>query len=165
MADLTKAYLGLGANLGDPMQQLVDARDMLSRWLGTHALRSSNFYLSSPVGNADQPDFVNAVLELSTDRTADELFSEMQRVEQRLGRTRCQNNQNAPRLIDIDMLLFGSHVIAQDDLVVPHPRMLERLFVLMPLADLISEHRILGKLSKLLTGNQFADQQLRSMVL
>lgn len=165
MSDLTKAYLGLGANLGDPVQQLVDARSLLSSCAGVDALRCSNFYLSSPVGCADQPDFVNAVVEVTTRLRADELFRHMQRIEQLLGRRRYENTQNAPRLIDIDLLLFANQTINEPDLVVPHPRLLQRLFVLVPLAELIAEHPLLGQLSDAIAADHFSGQRLRSLVL
>jgi len=165
MAISTKAYLGLGANLGDPVQQIIDARNLLDGWEGVHDCRTSDFYLSSPVGCADQPDYVNAVIEVSTDRSASTLFEEIQRIELALGRERCLTNQNAPRLIDIDFLLFGEQLIEHQDLQIPHPRLLERLFVLKPLADLISEHPLLGKIQDRMAEDRFANQQLRSMIV
>ena len=129
------AYLGLGANLADPLQQLIDARSSLYRLEKSIAGRCSSFYRSSPVGYDAQPDFINCVVELETSATAFELLDAAQMIEARLGRQRVEGNQNAPRVIDIDILLFGSEIIQTPKLSVPHPRMSERLFVLKPLSE------------------------------
>lgn len=132
----TLAYLGLGANLGDPIQQMLDARKALLGLESTLGLRCSNFYVSSPVGYEAQPDFVNCVVELETNSGALELLDDMQAIENAIGRQRIADNQNAPRVIDIDLLLFGDHEIDIERLQVPHPRMKSRLFVLKPLLEL-----------------------------
>jgi len=133
----TIAYLGLGANLGDPIQQIVDARESLRQLDSTRSLRCSSMYVSSPVGYDSQPDFINCVVELETTCSAIELLDRMQGIEHTLGRQRVIGNQNAPRLIDIDMLLFGDQTINEPRLTVPHPRMANRLFVIKPLLELI----------------------------
>jgi 2-amino-4-hydroxy-6-hydroxymethyldihydropteridine diphosphokinase len=132
----TLAYLGLGANLGDPIQQMVDAREALLGLESTLRLRCSNFYLSSPVGYEAQADFINCVVELETNIGALELLDDMQSIENAIGRHRVADNQNAPRVIDIDLLLFGDQAINEERLQVPHPRMKNRLFVLKPLLEL-----------------------------
>lgn len=137
--DSYTAYIGVGANLGDPIQQIVDARAALGHLLETQSIRSSSLYCSAPVGYADQPDFINAVFEVVTCAQAHTLFAGMQSIETSLGRQRDSNNQNAPRLIDLDLLLFADQVIHDDLLTVPHPRMNQRLFVLKPLAELAPE--------------------------
>lgn len=133
---LTLAYLGLGANLGDPIQQMIDARRALARLTATESLRCSSFYASSPVGYDDQPDFINCVVELNTRLTPMTLLDSIQSIEKNLGRQRVVGNQNAPRLIDIDLLLYGDQKINSERLTVPHPRMKNRLFVLKPLLEL-----------------------------
>jgi len=133
---LTVAYLGLGANLGDPIQQLIDAREALMCLSATKSLRTSSFYLSSPVGFAEQADFINCVVELTTSDTPIALLDDMQSIENMLGRQRVIGNQNSPRLIDIDLLLYGEQQIDTERLKVPHPRMKSRLFVLKPLLEL-----------------------------
>jgi len=160
MINLTVAYLGLGANLGDPIQQLIDARTALYALDGTEHGRCSSFYLSSPVGYDEQPDFINCVLELTTRLDAYELLDAMQAIEVQLGRTRVVSNQNAPRLIDIDLLLFGHHSIRSERLNVPHPRMQQRLFVLKPLLELNSQAELNGeKIGRVeIDGNQFGGQ-------
>lgn len=133
---LVTAFLGLGANLGDPIQQIVDARRCLLCLSGTEALRSSSLYVSSPVGYSEQPNFINCVVALETHDDAHILLDDMQSIEKRLGRVRDASNQNAPRMIDIDLLLYGETQINDPRLIVPHPRMQERLFVLEPLHEL-----------------------------
>ena len=93
-------------------------------------------YVSSPVGYSDQADFINCVLALDVSVSAQDLFAQMQLIETALGRVRVQANQNAPRSIDIDLLMYGEHFIDEPDLVVPHPRMNQRLFVIEPLRQL-----------------------------
>lgn len=133
------AYIGVGANLGNPIQQIVDARVALRCLPETQSLRTSSLYSSKPVGYADQEDFINAVFEITTSMQAHDLFASMQKIEIALGRERDPNNQNAPRRIDLDLLLFEDQAINDEQLIVPHPRMSERLFVLRPLADLAPE--------------------------
>lgn len=157
----TIAYLGLGANLGDPIQQIVDARQQLQELTSSQALRCSNLYVSSPVGYDDQPDFVNCVIELKTLSGAEELLDQMQIIEQTLGRQRIEGNQNGPRTIDIDMLLFGNSNIKTPRLIVPHPRIKERLFVLKPLLELLDSDYYRTALNQ---GN-FTDQVLTRLAI
>lgn len=138
-SNVNVAYVGLGANLGDPISQLLCARKHLLASQKVIAGRTSSFYLSSPVGYSDQPNFVNCVLELKVSCTYRELFDLMQSIESIMGRVRFSDNQNAARLIDLDLLLFGDASIDESDLIVPHPRMHERLFVLVPLHELSQE--------------------------
>ena len=167
MSRLTTAYIGLGANLGDPIQQLVDARTMLYALAGVVSGRCSDLYLTTPVGYAEQPDFVNCVVELQTALSAQQLFAHMQEIENRLGRRRVTGNQNAPRMIDLDLLLFGDLQIDDSQLVVPHPRLGERLFVLQPLSDLTENEPVsgLGNLSTILQDKRFAGQSVYRLVL
>ncbi len=148
-----KVYLGLGANLGDPAQQLVDARSALRQWHGCDALRCSSFYLTSPVGYTEQPDFLNCVVEIQTKAALHEVFAYTQMLEQQMGRRRVVDNQNAPRSIDIDVLLYGDHAHNTAELTVPHPRLQERLFVLLPLAELMVDdsHALIGSPTKLVS--------------
>jgi len=133
---LTKAYVGLGANLGDPVNAVIKARAALYLAPMVVTARSSAIYASSPVGYAEQADFINCVLELTVSGPCRPLFTFMQALETQLGRIRDPQNQNAARMIDIDLLLFGEQIVDQADLIVPHPRMHERLFVLLPLQEL-----------------------------
>ncbi len=155
------AYLGLGANLGDPVQQLVDARLAILALPNSIKLRCSSFYASSPVGYHNQPDFINCVIELHTNAQPLDLLNDIQSIENDLGRKRVIGNQNAPRLIDIDLLLYGEQKIDDPRLIVPHPRMTQRLFVLKPLLELTD---IIEYQSCLETQN-FDDQQLMRLVV
>lgn len=137
------AYVGLGANLGDPRRQLEQALRELDELPDTRLRTRSSLYRSAPVGHAGQPDFVNAVAELETCLPATALLAELRAIEARHGRTR--SFANAPRTLDLDLLLFGEERIAVPGLTVPHPRMHERAFVLMPLVEIAPEAVIPGR--------------------
>lgn len=127
------AFVGLGANLGDPASALRQALDGLARLPSTRLVRSSRIYRSAPV-DAGGPDFLNAVAELETLLGAPDLLAALQALEQAAGRERPY--RNAPRTLDLDLLLYGDARIASPALTVPHPRMFERAFVLLPLREL-----------------------------
>lgn len=127
------AYVGLGANLGEPQQALRAALQALARLPHTRVLRSSRLWRSAPV-DAGGPDYVNAVAELETRITAPELLARLQAIEQAAGRERPY--RNAPRTLDLDLLLYGDARIDSAMLTVPHPRMRDRAFVLLPLQEL-----------------------------
>ena len=131
-----RAYIGFGANLGDPIQQILNARRLLALQDGVFNLVNSSLYLTTPVGYEDQDDFVNCVSSVETDLSAQGLLEVLQSIENSLGRQRDAGNQNAPRLIDLDLLLFGDINIDDENLVVPHPRLTQRLFALEPLREL-----------------------------
>jgi 2-amino-4-hydroxy-6-hydroxymethyldihydropteridine diphosphokinase len=128
------AYVGLGSNLQQPLHQLLKAFDALSALPRTQMLARSSLYRSAPVGKTDQPDFVNAVAALRTGLAPGELLQALLQLEAQQGRVRSE--PNAPRTLDLDLLLFDAQIIHQPGLDVPHPRMHERAFVLMPLAEL-----------------------------
>jgi 2-amino-4-hydroxy-6-hydroxymethyldihydropteridine diphosphokinase len=138
----TPVVLGLGANLGDPAAQL--ARALASLRGDVSGLRSSSLYRTEPVGYRDQPDFLNLVAVGHTRLAARPLLERLLEVERQLGRER--SFRDAPRLIDIDLLDFGGMVLDQPGLVLPHPRLAERNFVLLPLAEVAPEwrHPVLG---------------------
>jgi 2-amino-4-hydroxy-6-hydroxymethyldihydropteridine diphosphokinase len=131
---VTLAFVGLGGNVGEPSRQLEQAFDALDRLPRTKLVRRSSLFRSAPLGYADQPEFVNAVAELETELAAHQLLAELQAIEKRHGRER--SFANAPRTLDLDLLLFGSTVIDAAGLTVPHPRMHERAFVLVPLVEI-----------------------------
>ena len=139
----TKAFIGLGANLGDPEAQVRRAFAALTELPGTRLLAASSLYRSAPVGYTVQPDFVNAVAQIETRLGAEALLRELLATEARFGRVR--QFPNAPRTLDLDLLLYGDRVIAEPGLVVPHPRMHERAFVLAPLAEIAPDTVIPGK--------------------
>ena len=132
-----RAFIGLGANLGEPEAQVRRAIAALGTLPRTRLLAASSLYRSAPVGVGEQPDFINAVAEVETALSARELLEELLTAEARFGRER--PSPGAPRTLDLDLLLYGDEVIAVPGLVVPHPRMHERAFVLMPLAEIAPE--------------------------
>ena len=130
---MTLAYVGVGSNLDQPANHVRRALDDMAAIRGTHLRARSSLYRSAPMGHAAQPDFVNAVAALETALSAAELLKELQGIEQRHGRQR--SFANAPRTLDLDLLLYGEERIATATLTVPHPRMHERAFVLRPLLE------------------------------
>ena len=130
---MTIAYVGIGSNLDRPANHVRRALDEMGAIRGTQLQAKSSLYRSAPMGYAAQPDFVNAVAALETALSAEDLLHELQAIEKRHGRER--GFANAPRTLDLDLLLFGDERIAAQDLVVPHPRMHERAFVLRPLLE------------------------------
>ncbi len=139
----TKAFIGLGANLGDPEAQVRRAIAALAELPGTRLLAASSLYRSAPVGVVAQLDFINAVAEVETALGARALLDALLAMETRSGRRR--EFPNAPRTLDLDLLLYGDRVITEPGLVVPHPRMHERAFVLAPLAEIAPHIAIPGK--------------------
>ena len=131
--DATHAWIGLGANLGARAAALRQAVQALAALPGTSLLRTSSLYRSAPV-DAGGPDYLNAVAEIATTLDAHALLAALQAIEQGAGRERPY--RNAPRTLDLDLLLYSTQHIATPDLTVPHPRMFERAFVLRPLAEL-----------------------------
>ena len=136
---MTRAYVGLGANLGDASATLEAASDALAHLPGTRLLTRSSLYISAPI-DAAGPDFVNAVAALDTTLEAYTLLLELQEIERRHGRQRPY--RNAPRTLDLDLLLFGDACIASSALTVPHPRMTQRAFVVLPLAEIAPDLRL-----------------------
>ena len=127
------AFVALGANLGDPVAALARATAAVARLPQTRLVACSSLYLSAPV-DAGGPDYFNAVIEISTALTAPHLLQLLQKIEQEAGRERPW--PNAPRTLDLDLLLFGHASLDGPHLTVPHPRMLQRAFVLLPLAEI-----------------------------
>jgi len=140
---MTLAYVGLGANLGEPRRQLTEALTAMSGLPETRLAGHSSFYRTAPIGNEDQPEFLNAVAALDTRLAPGVLLEGLQGIERRHHRERPY--PNAPRTLDLDLLLFGAEKIARPSLTVPHPRMHERAFVLQPLLELDSSISIPGK--------------------
>lgn len=149
---MTVAFIGLGANLGDPAAQVRRAMSELDAIPKTRVLKCSSLYRSDPVGYASQPKFVNAVAEVETDLSPESLLDELNVVEDRHGRRR--TIPNAPRTLDLDLLLFDDLVLARPELTVPHPRMHERAFVLAPLHEIAPQLAVpgRGKVADLLAG-------------
>jgi 2-amino-4-hydroxy-6-hydroxymethyldihydropteridine diphosphokinase len=126
------AYIGLGSNLGGREEYLRTAIEMLAKT--ENISRASSVYETDPVGNLDQPSFLNMVIELETDRQPVDLLNLLQEIEKGLHRER--SFPNAPRTIDLDLLLYDQVVELSQELIIPHPRMHERAFVLVPLVEI-----------------------------
>ncbi len=127
------ATVGLGANLGNPQAALAGAMASIAALEGVSLVAQSAFYRSAPIDSSG-PDYVNAVVQLQTNLSAPELLAQLQTIEQGVGRERPY--RNAPRTLDLDILLFGDASIQSESLTVPHPRMWQRAFVLLPLAEI-----------------------------
>lgn len=140
---MATAYVGIGSNLGEPRRQIETALDELGRIAQTRVARRSSLYRSVPVGHADQPDFLNAVARLETGLAAEALLGELQAIEQRHGRER--SFPNAPRTLDLDLLLHDTGAVSTPRLTLPHPRMHERAFVLAPLAEIAPDAEVPGQ--------------------
>jgi 2-amino-4-hydroxy-6-hydroxymethyldihydropteridine diphosphokinase len=132
---VTRAYVGLGANLGDRSAMLRTAVEQLRREPDVTVVAVSSVRETDPVGFIDQPRFLNAAAALDTELPARELLDRLLGIERRLGRTR-EGPRFGPRTIDLDLLLYGDERLEGPDLEVPHPRLHERLFVLEPLFEL-----------------------------
>ena len=126
-------WVGLGANLGEREEALRSALQRMAEWPATRLIAVSALYASAPV-DASGPDYLNAVAHLQTTLAPLDVLQRLQVIEQGAGRERPY--RNAPRTLDLDVLLYGSEVLSTPTLTVPHPRMNERAFVLLPLADL-----------------------------
>jgi 2-amino-4-hydroxy-6-hydroxymethyldihydropteridine diphosphokinase len=139
---VASAYVGIGSNLDDPAARVRDALVDLAALPGTRLVKRSSLYRTQPQGYAAQPDFVNAVAALDTELAPAELLDRLQAIETNAGRRR--SFPNAPRTLDLDLLLYDAYRIDHPGLVVPHPRMHERAFVLVPLVEIAPEVRIPG---------------------
>ncbi len=127
------AFIALGANLGDAAASLLRAMDDIAAIEGVRLLKRSSLYRSAPL-DASGPDYVNAVVEVETVLNAPALLAALQRLEHLAGRQR--PSHNAPRTLDLDLLTYGDASIASAALVIPHPRLAQRAFVLLPLAEI-----------------------------
>ena len=132
---MTRAYVGLGANIGDRERTLREAVDALGAEEGIEVAAVSTLRETDPVGVGEQPRFLNGVAALETSLGARELLDRLLAVEQRFGRVRFPG-EHGPRTLDLDLLLYGDETIDEPGLALPHPRMHERRFVLEPLAEL-----------------------------
>ncbi|WDD98232.1 2-amino-4-hydroxy-6-hydroxymethyldihydropteridine diphosphokinase [Thalassomonas actiniarum] len=129
------AYIGLGSNLSDPQAQIRQAIVAIAGIADSSILRISSLYFSKPMGPQDQPDYMNAVLALTTELTPLALLDALQDIENKAGRVRKDNRWGA-RVLDLDILLFDQEIIDNERLTVPHYGMKEREFVLLPLAEI-----------------------------
>ena len=141
-----RAYVGLGSNLAHPRRQLAKALARLATTRGVRLLAVSPNYVTAPIGGPPQSDYVNAVALLSTSLAPHALLERLHALERRQQRRRdARTQRNAPRTLDLDLLLYGARRIDSPRLIVPHPRLHERAFVLRPLIDVAPAARIPGR--------------------
>ena len=138
--NLATAFVALGSNLDDPAAQVRAGFAALTRLPHTRLVARSSLYRSAPVGYADQPDFVNAVAAIETTLAPHALLDALLDIERARGRVR--TFRNAPRTLDLDVLLYDDAVIDEENLIIPHPRLHERAFVLLPLAEIAPQRRV-----------------------
>jgi len=131
---MNKIYIAIGSNLNNPVYQLKKAIDHLDDHKDFKLIKKSSFYQTKPIGIVNQPDFINAVIEIEYNDTPEKLLNELLRIEKLFGRVR--DKKNGPRILDLDILLFNTLVINDNNLSIPHPRMMERIFVLLPLEEI-----------------------------
>ena len=137
------AFIALGSNLGDPEEKVRQGIAALAALPQAQLLAASALYRSAALGHTDQPDFVNAVAQMATSLAPQALLAAMLAIEQRFGRER--SFLNAPRTLDLDLLLYDAQTMAEPGLTLPHPRMHERAFVLAPLLEIAPACVIPGK--------------------
>ncbi len=133
--NLTEVFVGLGGNIGDSASILQEALKFIGELPGVFELKSSRFYVTTPVSDIPQSNYINAVCSFKTMFCARELLDSLQSIERKLGKK--PKLKNAPRVIDLDILFFGEERHLAPDLEIPHPRWQERMFVLVPLFDLV----------------------------
>jgi len=138
-----KACIALGANIGEPLRQIEAGFTALAALPDTRLLVRSSLYRSAPVGYADQPDFINAVAIIETSLDPHALLDALLTIERVNGRVR--EFPNAPRTLDLDIVLYGDSVVQDPGLTIPHARMLERAFVMVPLAEVAPDMRVPGQ--------------------
>jgi 2-amino-4-hydroxy-6-hydroxymethyldihydropteridine diphosphokinase len=159
-----RAYVALGANLGDPLSTVRSAIEALHHIPGTRFLVASSLYRTAPVGLHHQPDFINAVARIEVDAAvlpAPAVLQNLFTIEADFGRVR--SIKNAPRTLDLDLLLYGDERLDTSSLTLPHPRMKDRAFVLVPLAEIAPDVSIpgLGPVADLLAN--VADQRIERL--
>ncbi len=155
------AFIGLGSNMADPAAQLVSAMNAIDRLPQTRVLARSGLYRSAPIGFLEQADFINAVVRIETSLSPHELLQALLALEQLQGRTR--EFQNAPRTLDLDVLLYDDLQHHEHGLTVPHPQMHKRAFVLQPLLEIAPDCVIPGVGTVRQAMQHCADQQLQRL--
>jgi 2-amino-4-hydroxy-6-hydroxymethyldihydropteridine diphosphokinase len=158
-----RAYIGIGSNLNDPVAQVKEAVEEIALLPDSLLAGRSSLYSGKPMGRQDQPDYVNAVVALDTLLSAEKLLHGLQQIEQLQGRER-DGERWGPRILDLDLLLYGKSVIDTPGLQVPHPGMHERDFVIIPLAEIAGNLNIPGQ--GLLTSliNRVENHSLRKLI-
>jgi 2-amino-4-hydroxy-6-hydroxymethyldihydropteridine diphosphokinase len=142
---MTRAYVGIGSNLGNPRKTIAAALDLLRVEAGIELLAVSSLRETDPVGYESQPKFLNGAAALETELPPRKLLERLLAIEQQLGRIRRDTPRYGPRTIDLDLLLYGQETLAEPGLTVPHPRLHERRFALEPLVELDPALEIPGR--------------------
>lgn len=132
-----RVLVGLGSNIGEKQQNIKNAGKKIAALEGVETVKESSLYVTPPWGKTDQQDFINQVMELETDLSPWKLLQKLQEIEINMGRQRLE--RWGPRIIDLDILLYGDEIIESEELTIPHPYMYQRLFVLIPLEEINSE--------------------------
>jgi len=158
---LAAVFLGLGSNLGDRGANIREALDRLARDPDIHVKRVSSLYETAPIGYTDQPDFVNAVALIETELGPADLLHIVVGIENDMGRVR--KHLWGPRVIDIDVLLYDDAVVNTSELTVPHPRMMERAFVMVPLAEIAPDLELPGGRKPHEVLDKLRDQRVRRL--
>ncbi|HNP52953.1 MAG TPA: 2-amino-4-hydroxy-6-hydroxymethyldihydropteridine diphosphokinase [Nitrosomonas nitrosa] len=155
------ACIALGSNLENPINQIQQAYRELAELSGTDLLKRSSLYKSAPIGRMNQPDYINAVAQINTVLTPHELLNELLKIE--LQHNRVRESPNAPRTLDLDILLYDGLQLYSEQLTIPHPRMTQRAFVLYPLKEIAPDCYIPGhgRISQLITA--CADQMIERL--
>ncbi|MBI1987910.1 MAG: 2-amino-4-hydroxy-6-hydroxymethyldihydropteridine diphosphokinase [Nitrospinae bacterium] len=136
---MLRSYIGVGSNLGEPLLNCQRAIDLLAQQGGLEVVRRSSLYKTEPLGYTSQPWFINGVVELTGSLSPRELLKRLQDIELLLGRQR--ERRWGPRTLDLDLLSYEDWVLQEEDLMIPHPRIAERRFVLVPLAEIAPDWR------------------------
>jgi 2-amino-4-hydroxy-6-hydroxymethyldihydropteridine diphosphokinase len=158
---MSKAFVALGSNLQDPFLQVKNAFIALEKLAKTKLIKASSLYITAPIGYSNQPDFINAVAELNTQLAPEILLDELHGIENEAGRER--PFPNAPRVLDCDLLLYDNITIHSAKLTLPHPRMFERAFVLLPLAEIAPDLLLPDGSNVVKLAQQFINQGIQKL--
>ncbi|SFR09105.1 2-amino-4-hydroxy-6-hydroxymethyldihydropteridine diphosphokinase [Desulfoscipio geothermicus] len=156
-----RCYIGLGSNLGDSLENIRQALRQLADTEGVAVMAVAPFYRTAPVGYADQNYFINTVAEIHTILAPRQLLKRLQEIENKLGRVRVI--RWGPRTVDLDILLYGNQIINEPDLEIPHSRMHQRAFVMIPLADLNPGLEVAGEKAVTLARRLAGEQEIEKL--
>lgn len=160
---VNEAFIALGSNLEKPVFQIQQAFDELAQLPDTHLLKRSSLYKTAPMGRIEQPDFINAVAQIETTKTPYDLLSALLEIEHQHKRIR--DKINAPRTLDLDILMYGNLQCHTSGLTLPHPRISERAFVLQPLVEIYPDCLIPGLVDAKKLLNSCKDQRIEKISL
>jgi 2-amino-4-hydroxy-6-hydroxymethyldihydropteridine diphosphokinase len=158
---MSKAFVALGSNLQDPVLQVKNSFVALEKLPKTKLIKASSLYITAPLGYNDQPDFINAVAELNTQLSPEILLEALHGIENEAGRER--PFPNAPRVLDCDLLLYDNVTTQTEKLTLPHPRMHERAFVLLPLAEIAPDLSLPDGSNVVKLAQQFINQGIHKL--